>query len=453
MNWHTELKRVLRLNTLESVVYHGILLCHQAALLYAVNYAFYGLIGTLFSIVYLSVSLVNFGLDATLGAFFKKICASKSLLRKTIAIQLIPQAIIFILCASVALKLPDVIPAHWARIFACPFHIIIICIALIFFESIRKLIRTSLQLSLMQRKTTLIEIASIIGYTATVWGWYSCTQSMTLTTVLLPMLGMSIISTAVLGYHAYQWHHQLPSLGSCSWHQAATESITFFKTRFFTFANQIAHTFFSSNVLVPIFAIQFGLHHAGIFKFISTVAYSISALLHKIFGHTSDVLLSQAKQMPFDIRRSLFQTITNRLHQLLYGLIIFLAINIKKIIIIATATTAETSWLLVYLFFIINITENFLITYERLYITEEKSTHLFMINGTSLLCAYLMLHITHCSSPLLALLCVAVFRAAAFLCVSILSCYLWHIKLQWKPQPVYTFFSLITSILFFLFVI
>lgn len=452
MKLNQELKRVLRLNTLESLIYHGILLGHQAALLHVVDYTLYGLIGTLFSVVYLAVSITNFGLDASLGAFFKKISTSKNDLRKTIAIQLIPQIIGFIFFTYAAINLAQFIPTHWQRILNCPRDIIVICTALIFFESLRKIARTVLQLGFMQRKTTLIEIGSIIGYTAAVWTTYFIVGHMNLYVVFMPMLAMSILSTSILYYQTFRWHLQLPENPHASWAISLDENIGFFKTRFFTFANHLSQTFFSSNTLVPLFALQFGLHHAGVFKFISTVAYSLTAVMHKIFGHTSDVLLSHAKDMSLEVRRSLFHDITNRLHQVLYGLIIFLAINIKKLVFIKGLDSHEVSWILVYLFFIINITENFLITYERFYITEEKSNYLFMMNGASLLGAYLILQATHFNSPLLTLLCVAVFRGAAFLCISAWSFYHWQIKPNWQPKPLYTLFSVITSVLFFLFV-
>jgi len=230
------------------------------------------------------------------------------------------------------------------------------------------------------------------------------------------------------------------------------DHLAFFKTRFFAFANHLTQVFFSSNTLVPLFALQFGLHHAGVLKFISTIAYSITAVMHKIFGHTSDVLMSDAKEMTLEFKRSVFHTITGRLHQVLYGLIIFLAINIHKLLLIPGLQDAQISWMLVYLFFIINITENFLITYERFYITEEKPNYLFFVNAASAILAYAVMHLNHFEQPLITLLLVAVLRGIVFLAISALSLYYWKIKPVWKAQPMYLFCSLLFSILFFLFV-
>ena len=209
------------------------------------------------------------------------------------------------------------------------------------------------------------------------------------------------------------------------------------KSRGFNYLNQLSHLIFSSNFLVPFFALQFGLVHAGVFKLISHIAYCTTAILRKTFGITSDAMMAKTKEMTWEVKRSVFLRVTQSLHHALYGVIIFFAINYNKIVAYKGAQAETVSGPLIYLFFIICLSEIFFIAYEKFYITQEKAGRLLVFNVSTMLLMYGAIKSAAGFSKLGLLLIILAIRAGMFVLLSGFSFYSWKIKPQWRMQPRY----------------
>jgi len=259
----------------------------------------------------------------------------------------------------------------------------------------------------------------------------------------------SCISTIILSIFVYDFYKKLPadsqSKFDCQFH------IRVIKCRVFNFFNQISHILFSGNFLVPFFAIQFGLKHAGIFKLISHICYGVTIIVRKIFGWTSDALLSQTKEMEMRSKRDIFSVITQKLHHVLYGIAIFLIINHNKLLTYYTTNQDQINWSLLYCFIIITLSESFFIPYEKFYIAEEKTAQLLIFNLFSI--ALLMTVISYAPhfSQLFILVSIISIRATLFATLSTISFYRWRIKPKWQLNPVYIATSLFISFVFFAF--
>lgn len=434
-------------NSFEAVLYQGILLFHQLLLFHVIDRSAYGLIGALFSLTYLIVTLINFGLDISLAPFFGKICQSKDSFKKALVIQLLPEYGIIAIAAALTLVAYPLLPAAFVARYKLNGLLILTIALLALLESTKKTARSVLHLAFLNKKTAFTEIGTLIGYTALVWGAYSFGYPLSIATVFIPMIIMSAINCLILGLHIVTFYQQLPA--SCPTVEPGFQ-IRILKNRFFNFLNQLSHMVFSSNFLVPFFAMQFGLQQAGILKLVSTLVYSVTIILQKVFGVSSSCLLSQSKESPLHYKRELFGLISNRLNQALLAIGLFFILNFKTIINWGTTIHNQQTWYLIYLFFIISFSENLFIAYEKFYITEEKADRLFVFNLIVMGLIGAILYQADAIAPLTLLIMIIAIRLLAFIALSAISFYQWQLKPSYQFDPWITAGSLVFSSLFYI---
>jgi hypothetical protein len=437
--------RGLRWNTAESVWYQLALIGHQVVLFSLTTPSFYGLIGTLFSIIYLIITVTNFGLDTSLAPFFTLATKNKRLFKRVLLPQLIPELIIFslvavILCTTQALLIA--IPLVGPHLNS---ELIGIMGALIIVEGFKKTLRAILQLSFNNHLTALIEMATITLYISIIWLLYFLGHPITLNLIFVPMLMVSVMGTTALSYCVLAWYQHLPNESSDT--LPAYFARRLFKSRLFNYANQISHTFFSGNFLVPFFAAQFGLAHAGVFKLLCNIAYGISTVIQKMFGLSTQALLAHVKDMHLLTKQDAFKTITYYLYQVLYAILLFVGINIYKISTWVGTSTNSNALPLIILFFIIHFSEHFFMVYEKFFIIEEENFSLFLFNTSTIALIYGTLSITSGWSPLAVLLAILLIRIATFAALSYMSFYWWRLIPTWQLQPKCLIGALIISLL------
>ena len=342
-NVSDKLNHSLKWISLESLSYQFILLTHQILLFKVSGYKTYGAIGTIFSLVYFTVTITSLGLESSLSPFFKKISKSKKSFRLFFIVQLIPTIVLSVIAASLFMLFKKAGYGYTCTSLLSYWLIAIIAL-LIFTESIKKTLRGILYLAFKNRINAFIEIASILAYVFTVWLLYFITKQLTLNTIFIPMFAISALSSTILIFFIIRFYAQLPETRKPFEQEISLSRVA--KCRLLNFINQFGHNMFSSNFLVPFFAFQFGLTQAGIFKLLSHISYGITSLMRKIFGWTSDSFLSQAKDMAIEYKQNIFSIITKQLNHVLYALIIFSAINTSKIISYSHSFNNYSNWIL-----------------------------------------------------------------------------------------------------------
>lgn len=436
-------------NTFESFFYQLLLLAHQFALFAVTDRATYGLIGTLFSTTYLLVMVTNFGLDVSMSAFFTQAIESKKHFRKIVLFQLIPEYCLLITIGIIMLFLYPWIPAH-----SIPFNLGIYELALlgllIIFEGSKKTLRSLLQLGFHSRKTALVEVATIMSYIAIVWTGYFMGYPINFMLVFLPLLVVSTLSSMILLIFIVHYYRTLPDSSSAPLPNRSLQW-RIVRNRFFNFLNQTTHALFSSNFLVPFFAMAFGLTYAGILKLTASIAHCITSIVQKIFGISGTVLLAHLKESSLEDRQKAFFTISHRLNQVLYGFILFFAINHGVIVRARVLPETTTILTLAYLFLIIIFSENFFLAYEKFYITHEKANHLFFFNLIIMGLIGALLTQVHNFSHISLMLAIIGLRLVSFIAIILFSFHQWRIKPALKIQPYYFATSLIGSLLFFVY--
>jgi len=431
--------RSIRWNTLESCVFHGIFLLHQCGLYAITPRPMYGLIGLIFSLIFIAASLINLGLDASLAPLFVRLTRNRAVFKKFMAIQLVPNGIGSLIIIAITWHFRQAISN-----FGCTPVMFGIIASIIVLESLKKTLRTILQLALLPHIPAVIEVATILSYAALVWGWYLFAHSVHLYTVFAPMLVVSFLGTAILFWYTYQWYCRLPSPAAKA-HTAKTHVV---KNRVTNTIHQVTLLLFSANFLVPLFAFRFGLEYAGLLKIISYTSHSITSIAQKIFGTASNILLSNIKNSHLAAKRKLFLTITNPLNQILYCIIIFFIINHKVILATHTMLNIEPHLTMALWCLAINLLPTFFIAYEKFFIIEEEARYLVLVNGIALVLVYLLLAMSSCS-PLAIIFFVCTIRSIGLLLLGVISLYKWQLQATWKMQPHYFIGTLFISLIFF----
>ncbi len=433
-------------NTIESLIYHTLLLAYQITLFKVTTYTMYGAIGTIFAGIYFLSLIANIGLDASLAPFFHLWSESKHTFKTFIGYNVLPN---YILLSGIFFTL------FYAKKIIYPLlrstecnetTLLYLVIALIVSESIKKTVKNILQITAKVKVTALVEIGTIISYTTIVFCLYTIGYPINGYLIFIPMLLTSTLSLLCLLYALYSWYQTLDT-GHATTNNAITNH-RIIKSRLYTYFNEIGHAIFSNNFLVPFFAFCFGLPAAGSFKITSTIARSMTVILHKIFGASSNVFLANTKKSTVSIKRRYFTDITHGFYQLLYGIIIFFIIN-YHILLTQKGFIQGINPIIAFLYFIIIFIENFAIIHEKLLINEEKSHYLCFINVASFICIAGIILITGNTSSFITLFSITLIRIVSLLAISGVTFYWWRIVPIVRMKIPYLVASTLFALFFF----
>jgi len=439
-NIYKKLIYSLKWLSLESITYQILLLIHQIFLFKMTKLNLYGILGTIFSFVYLLVTITNLGLEGSLSPFFKKITENKRSLRSFLLLQLIPSILISFLSFIFLSTASDGFNLFLNQ------KLIILLSCLILLESIKKTLRAILYLSFLNKINTYVEIASLLAYIGSVWTYFFITNKITINSIFVPMFVTSFLATTTLFLFTRKIYQKLPSKNK----RLSFSHLSIIKCRLLNFLNQFGHSLFSSNFMVPFFAAQFGFAQAGIFKLISHISYSTTSLMRKIFGWLCDTMLSQTKDMRLETKQAIFSSISQILHHVLYMIAIFLIINLNKIMTYSKVDGALVNWPLIALFLIITLSENLFIIYEKFYIAEEKNKYTLLINIFSILLLASIINFNSHISQFYILLLIATSRLSILSVLGFVSFRLWAIKPTYHVKPKYIALSLLVSLAIFI---
>lgn len=468
-NLNKSLAFSLKWLSIESIVYHAIFLVHQAFLFKYAGAHNYGAISVIFSIIYLATTISTFGLESSLSPFFKKIMACKTNFKKFFIIQILPTIFLSTLTIPILILLKNnkKLTNKLFLLFTqdISYFFIFIIFILILSESVKKVLRGFLYLNLKNKFNMALEIGTLIAYVTTIWSVYAVTNKITINLIFIPMTVTSIISSFILLIFTNKIYAKLPESTSISQNiinnifnnSVNTKNLQYkiLKTRAINFANQFTHNIFSSNFLVPFFALQFGLAQAGIFKLLSHISYTLTMILRKIFGWASDTILAHTKDLDIAHKQDMFHNINNKINNIMLALVIFLTINLTKIINHTNNTQTNINWPLIYFFLAITLIENLFISYEKFYIAEEKNSVILTINAASIFVISIIIFYSHFFAQLgqsgqnMLLFAITATRATCFIILAVISYYSWRIKPKFIIKPIYLIISLIISLITF----
>lgn len=298
----------LRWNALESISYQSLLLIHNIVLFSLIPQQLYGIIGSLFSLVYLTISITNFGFDITLPAYFSHATKNKQSFREIIIIHYVPEFFLLMALCLTFLFLPGIHANFFKHFIVHPTLAIIVCL-IILSEALKKTCRIILHLSFLNKLTTMVELISIGVYLTMVWTQILWGTPITVMLFFIPMLITSCISTLIYGFYIYELYQTLPSDTSAS---PAINHKKIIINRLCNYSTHLSNSLFSYNLLVPLCALAYTLEMAALLKISSTILHAITSCFRSIFGSTSEAVFSYAKNNGIEEKRSILYSINNK---------------------------------------------------------------------------------------------------------------------------------------------
>lgn len=413
---HRTRLRGLAWNTIESIVYQSILILHLIALYRHTDPSFFGMMGIIFSLLYLMTFLANAGLDTALAPYARLLSTDHRFWHTIVLPHLHIQCLIYGIIGLCGI----IINALFIHL---PFILSIILALLLVTESTKKTFRTIAHLTFHNQLAALVEITIVSIYVALVWLLYAYYTMLSLTLILFPLFVTSLISCLMLGWFLYRLYYHLPAEST----EPIPTNATFMRTRLYTYGAHLGHILFSSNFLLPFCALHIGLAHTGIFKLISSITHTITTMVYKIFGPTSQALFSHISTSTHHDKQHLFFTLTEYLHHVLYGLIIFFVINYTKLMGTHVSTTTINSPLII-LFLVIQLTEHLFIVYEKFFIAHHRLVYLCTLSLISLTTTGILLLLPLPTSPVVIMSLVLIIRMITIGTLAITAYHWFHIK-------------------------
>lgn len=402
-------------NTLEAVCYQVMLLGHQLSLYKMLDTQQFGLVGMLFATTYFFAAIISGGFDAAITPFFSQALLSKQAFRIIITRSFVNHCLLMIaVCASIIafsfFSYPIFVLAH------IPAHLLGVVGLLALNEGIHKLLKTIAQLAFRAKHVAFIELATLFCYTGSVWGAYVSGISLSLELIFTPMLVTSLAATITYVLLLWNGYASLPEDSNFLFINYSG----LYRSRIMNFFNQMGHTFFSSNFLVPWIATHVGLAQAGVFKLISHICYFITPLLQRIFGFSSQALFAHIRDVQLHDRIAIMTNIHNKLMFAVYGVVLFLAFNMKTIIGINEPITEKVPLASLILFMILLISENLVIVYEKFCVAEQKVHYLIYYTLFSCACLYIFINLQLTNSIPMLLTGLIVIRLCSFAIIALL---------------------------------
>jgi hypothetical protein len=425
----------VRWSAVEVVGYHLLLAAHHTILFRTVTPAFYGIVGTTFSLVYLIAFIADMGLEASLSAFLSRWTLNAQEARHFLIKSFVPTCVVWILACTCLVLFKYIAGSDVGELIG---YIIILS----GIEALRRPLKTMHQLIFQGHIVALTEVAMLVTYLMCVWGWYFLHQSITPAVIFIPFIVLAGISCAVLAYAFYGYYTTLPQYDTPD---HAESGATIIKQRFFNALAQVSILPFSSNFLVPLFAYQFGAVYAGMLKLASNLVHNGATIITKVLNTSSRVGFAHAKNLSHESQVALFSLITAALYNSLYALLIFCIIN-HQMIFDWCNIHDQASALIVTLFFIILVTDTIALTYEKLFETKAQAGTLSIIYIIGCILALAIGMASEHISPVLTLLLLALVRVSTCALLAGLSLHMWRLAMSYTMQPAVFFATIIVSL-------
>ena len=346
----------------------------------------FGISGTLFSTIYLLISLTNFGFDYSLFAFHRYYTTCQKNFKKLMQHFAIRSFVVLGTATALLMLLQHFfyVPQIYFITQFTTTPLIILLTFIFIFESMKKSFELFANLSFLNKTITVVEISTLIAYVSMVWGYYFWYGEINLYTIFACMCIMSCIELYLVLQRLQKFQITLPVDCPLQSQPTTKEIIT---NQAVNYINQITKALFSPNFIIIFLAYHLGMKKAGYIKLIIDIIILLYMLLNRAVGIPSGALMSQraTPQEPnlphFSIT---FLKITNAYIQFLYALLIICGFAIIPCII--KSNCIDTTLVInILLFTVAGFLEYLMITYEKLYLTQGASGKLAIINLIGLL--------------------------------------------------------------------
>lgn len=407
----------------------------------------HGVIGCLFSLLYLSTAITNFGLDKSLAPFLEMFSNSKKTFTLFLLILAIQMFLIFGISVFFFLAAP-ILKDYLSLLQSLQSYLspslLFTLLVTFFFESLRKTLRTFLQLSFYFKETAFIELFGICANVLSVFVLFFY-ESLTIESVLNAHAVLCIAQTVLLSLVIHRFYKTLKDIPAPENTNLAMRMV---KTRLYAWMLHCMSQLYSGNFLVPVCVMKFGISSASLLKIMTSISHWIALISRNVFGTTSNAVLAHLKSRSSATQKDAFHYLSFVANQALYCLIIFLLINGKKILVSQVTSHDPISWSLLYFMLFINFFEGFFVLYEKWYILEEDALFYVLLNALSLGALYLIVSSLITAPSILAA--ILSIRIVTFFALLIMSFFRWSIWPPLRPHPLPVVSTLLLSGIYYL---
>ncbi|MBD3231150.1 hypothetical protein GF322_00655 [Candidatus Dependentiae bacterium] len=431
-------------NIFGSIFYEILKVGHQFLLLKILDQSSYGLMGSIFSIIYLTIYLTDLGYVNTIPTFFNIFTKNKQNFTNIFLKKYsYPQIALMLITAATTTCLYT--KSFFYSIYS-PYTFIIPSI--IFAESIRIALRRFLHLAFKSKNLVIIESIFAALYMLAIWTPYIFLKiPMTLNLIFIPHLIDSVIVIIFMIIMIYKLYKKLPSEKNKVKNKNLLPRIL--KARLFNYSININKQFYTGNFLTPFFASNFGLKDAGIFNLINHVAEAIRSILKATAIFSGNALLAFFKEKTNKAKQYAFHLINKKLNIILYPFIIFTVINYKIISCLKDLQNIPPeAFATGILFLFLTMADYFFILYEQFYIIEEQSGSLFLFKLFEFILFYTIIISNNTISPFGAIFGILIIKAISFTLIAINAYVKWKIKLTFRISYIYILIYIFISMLF-----
>lgn len=365
-------------NFIEALVYQFIFIVHQTAFFYVAPTPFFGLVGSLFGIVYVIVTMLVAGSDGALTPFFILFNTNNITFRSFLHMY-IRRQLFLMACIVCIISIGLYVSVQWFSYRTLPYFFLLLIIALC--ESIKKIVRYLLQLCFENKTATLYELLGISSYATMVWSWYWYTGSFSLLGIFIPFFISSLSIVILISRQVMMYANQLPAgIPSDKVMQLPTQLTNI---QILISMNQYGRTIFSGNVIIPLFALYAGAAQAGLASFANAVTHTATFFIQKLSVPPGAALLTRVQHAGQQEHHSALRTIL----QLGHFLALASSVGVLLYGFIKGPTccglTFETTFLFGFFFFI-HVLENLFMIYEKYFLIKNRTGLLVTLNVGSL---------------------------------------------------------------------
>jgi len=432
-----------RWSFLGSIIFESTHIIHNSLMFYILGSSYYGLLGSLFSIIYLIINIVDFGFEDSFSTFLHSITQNKQTFKKVFPLYVLPQIFFLGLGSIVAFYFYKTIFFHSYQQLAAPFFFF-----LIISEGIRIFFRRFLHNIFFNKATVIAEQVLAFVYYATVWtSYYFLSQPLTIKLIFIPYLINSLFAIIIFIGMIIRFYKTLSDTDLASpknlWRRIL-------KARYYNYLINIEKFLISGNFLVPFFATMFGLRQAGLFKIATIVAHSIKALVKSAIHFSGAALLASLKTKSVSVKKEAFYALSGKLNHIIIFVALFLTVNYNLFSLFHSISPyLQSAWQYAFIFIGITLIHQLFVVYEQFYIIEEFANKLFIIKSIEFILFYLLIISNKHITPLMALVNIGLIQILCFTILATHAYACWKIKPYFKVKLSFVSTTLALSLLFF----
>jgi hypothetical protein len=415
---------------LGSICFEVLKLAHQCLLLYSIPLPVYGLMGSIFSLIFLTIKLSRIGDDQSFAPFIQEAKHSKDIFRTLIVHFIFLQIPILLLTGAGACYF---LLSKFYRVDIASPHALLV-LTLIVSEGCRTIMRPLLHNIFLGKKTIFIELLAMLLFLGGVWGPYLLGMPLTLNLIFYSYLLDSLFTLLIFSKLVFDFYKSIPDKEKVK-NKGLIQRI--WKSRFFNYSMSITKNLFTGNFIVTLFSLNFGLQQAGVLKFASYVSDAIRGVIHTAIGYSGGTLLAHHKVASFEEKKRIFSHVFRMLNTIIYTALLPLILWYTRFESYASLYTPYVFLPFIFALIFISLLEHLFIIYESFYIIEERGGVLLSIKILEALLVYGAISFGLLFSPFVTITNLIVVRIVTFLLTALYAYKEWGVKPTLKTNKTF----------------